>query len=190
MYLAGEEFDLKEVGTNTSQFCCAIARAGGLPANTQSMKDMKLLPFTGLNIAMSGIEPSKPSNPPESPLAFLMKWYTDCIVERRRQVVHYITTNGGQYSKDLDGNCTHLISAKMTTERNVSEKVKWAVAELAAAEADRRKGKKVEHTELWIVFEEWIWDCVGYEGRWKEDMYDARKVRRTPRCHAGTSYCW
>lgn len=112
---------------------------------------------------------------------------TDITVERRREVIDYINRNGGTYSKDLDGECTHLISAKMTTERNQSAKVKWAVAGLAAAAADRRRGKKPEGTEIWIVFEEWIWDCVGYGGRWKEDMYDARKVRRTPRCRAGTS---
>ena len=61
------------------------------------------------------------------------------------------------------------------------------MSELANRAGSKRAGKKAEGAEIWIVFEEWIWDCVGYEGRWKEDMYDARKVRRTPRCLAGTS---
>jgi hypothetical protein len=38
-----------------------------------------------------------------------------------------------------------------------------------------------------IVYEEWVWDCVAFEGRWKEDWYDARKVRRAARATAGES---
>jgi DNA replication regulator DPB11 len=101
--------------------------------------------------------------------------------------VHYINSNGGLYSKDLDRTCTHLIANKPTTERNPSEKVKWAVKEVAAREALRRAGKKVEDEDMRIVYEEWVWDCVACEGRWKEDWYDARKVRRAARASAGES---
>lgn len=100
-------------------------------------------------------------------------------------MVNFITQNGGTYSKDLDRDCTHLISNKPTNDRNPSEKVKWAVRELALRDSSRRQGKAVEGEDMKVVYEEWIWDCVGYGGRWGEDRYDARKVRRTGKCLAG-----
>ena len=36
-----------------------------------------------------------------------------------------------------------------------------------------------------IVYEEWLWDCVGYAGRWAERDYDARKPRRPGKTCAG-----
>nr|XP_018263947.1 uncharacterized protein I303_03824 [Kwoniella dejecticola CBS 10117]OBR86105.1 hypothetical protein I303_03824 [Kwoniella dejecticola CBS 10117] len=116
----------------------------------------RLLPFTGLKIAMSGIEP----------------------LDRRKQLIKYIQSSGGQYSKDLDRSCTHLISAKPTNEPRSSEKVKWALREIAELEARKRKGVRTDEEEMKIVYEEWVWDCVAYKGRWKEDHYDARKPRR------------
>ncbi|ODO03446.1 hypothetical protein L198_02293 [Cryptococcus wingfieldii CBS 7118] len=117
----------------------------------------RLLPFEGLRIAMSGIE----------------------HLDRRRQIVDLINYNGGIYSKDLDKECTHLVSSKPAMEKRPSEKIKWALRNIADNEAARRRGNKIsEDADIKIVYEEWIWDCVAYKGRWKETMYDARKPRR------------
>ncbi|WVQ71544.1 hypothetical protein IAR50_001083 [Cryptococcus sp. DSM 104548] len=117
----------------------------------------RLLPFEGLRIAMSGIE----------------------ALDRRRQIVDLINYNGGTYSKDLDRECTHLVSSKPAMEKRPSEKIKWAMRNIADNEAARRKGSKIDpEKDIKIVYEEWIWDCVAYKGRWKEMMYDARKPRR------------
>ncbi|WVW83245.1 hypothetical protein I302_105264 [Kwoniella bestiolae CBS 10118] len=124
--------------------------------NEADHEEHRLLPFVGLKIAMSGIEP----------------------LDRRKQLIKYIEQYGGKYSKDLDRTCTHLISAKPTNEPRSSEKVKWALREIAELEARKRKGVRTDEEEMKIVYEEWIWDCVAYNGRWKEDWYDARKARR------------
>ncbi|WWD01536.1 hypothetical protein V866_008481 [Kwoniella sp. B9012] len=124
--------------------------------NEADQEEHRLLPFVGLKIAMSGIEP----------------------LDRRKQLIKYIEQYGGKYSKDLDRTCTHLISAKPTNEPRSSEKVKWALREIAELEARKRKGVRTDEEEMKIVYEEWIWDCVAYNGRWKEDWYDARKPRR------------
>ncbi|ODN84798.1 hypothetical protein L202_00668 [Cryptococcus amylolentus CBS 6039] len=117
----------------------------------------RLLPFEGLRIAMSGIE----------------------HLDRRRQIVDLINYNGGIYSKDLDKECTHLVSSKPAMEKRPSEKIKWALRNIADNEAARRRGNKIsEDADIKIVYEEWVWDCVAYKGRWKETMYDARKPRR------------
>jgi DNA replication regulator DPB11 len=62
--------------------------------------------------------------------------------------------------------------------------VKWALDEHKTREAAIRAGKKVGE-EIKIVYEAWIWDCVAFEGRWKEDYYDAKKPRRAGRVRAG-----
>ncbi|ORY32222.1 hypothetical protein BCR39DRAFT_523376 [Naematelia encephala] len=120
------------------------------------MEKHRLLPFFGLRIAISGIEP----------------------LERRKQLVSYITQYGGIYSKDLDRTCTHLVSAKSALDSKSSEKVKWALKEIQDRDIARRRGKKLVDDDIRIIYEEWIWDCVGFAGRWKEDSYDARKPRR------------
>ena len=144
------------------------------------METHKLKPFVGLRIAISGIEPC----PFLGVLGFrsLTRIPT---VDRRRQIVHYINHNGGVYSKDLDRKCTHLISAKPTADSQSSEKVKWAMKEVSDRENKRKAGKRVDGEDMLIVYEEWIWDCVGFEGRWKEEEYDARKARRPGRIRAG-----
>lgn len=83
---------------------------------------------------------------------------------------------GGRYSKDLTRECTHLISAKSTSQSKSSEKVQWAVKELKDRSTKRRRGHKLEGDDMRIVYEEWLWDCVGLHGRFSEDDYDA--IRR------------
>ena len=101
--------------------------------------------------------------------------------------MHHISHNGGVYSKDLDRKCTHLVSAKPTMDLDSSEKVKWAIKEIAEREAKRRAGKRIDGEDIRIVYEEWIWDCIGFDGRWKEDEYDAQRPRRLGRVSAGES---
>lgn len=54
---------------------------------------------------------------------------------------------------------------------------------MAARESAKKKGKKME--DMKIVYEEWIWDCVGFRGRFKEEDYDAKKPRPKGRVKPG-----
>lgn len=127
-----------------------------------SSANHRLLPFLGLRIAITGMED----------------------LQRRKQLVHWISEAGGTYSKDLDRSCTHLVTAQSTADSKGSEKVRWALRELADRDVSRRRGRKVSGEDMRIVYEEWVWDCVAFEGRWKEEAYDARKARREGRVRA------
>lgn len=98
-------------------------------------------------------------------------------VERRKQIVAAVNEYGGRYSKDLTRECTHLISAKPTSESKSSEKVQWACKELRDRTLARRRGKRLEGPDIRIIYEEWLWDCVAYHGRFSEDLYDAKRPR-------------
>jgi DNA replication regulator DPB11 len=106
------------------------------------------------------------------------------LVERRKTIIAAIKGFGGTYYKNLDRSCTHLISAKPTAESKSSEKVQWAIKELRDRDLSRRRGKKVEGHDIKICYEEWIWDCVAFCGRFQEDRYDARKPRPEGRVKA------
>lgn len=56
--------------------------------------------------------------------------------------------------------------------------------ELRDRDLSRRRGKKVEGHDIKICYEEWIWDCVAFCGRFQEDRYDARKPRPEGRVRA------
>lgn len=101
----------------------------------------------------------------------------DDAVERRKQIVAAVNAHGGRYSKDLTRECTHLISAKPTSESKSSEKVQWACKELRDRALARRRGKRLEDPDIRIIYEEWLWDCVAYHGRFNEDNYDAKRPR-------------
>jgi DNA replication regulator DPB11 len=70
-----------------------------------------------------------------------------------------------------------LIIAKPVSESKSSEKVKFALSVQRDHDKERRRGIKVKGHDIRLCYEEWIWDCVGYFGRFKEDDYDARKPR-------------
>lgn len=127
----------------------------------QSVEAHRLLPFLGLKISITGIDQ----------------------LDRRKQIIKLINQEGGVYSRDLDRTCTHLVSAYPTTDpkSKQSEKIKWAVKELGDRAMQRRRGKRLDDADMCIVYESWIWDCVGFHGRWSEDAYDARKPRRDGR---------
>lgn len=105
-------------------------------------------------------------------------------MERRKQIVSAVQSFGGRYSKDLNRECTHLISAKPTSESKSSEKVQWAVKEIRDRALQRRRGKKLTGVDIRIIYEEWLWDCVAYHGRFNEDGYDAKKPRPVGRVRA------
>lgn len=93
-------------------------------------------------------------------------------------MIRLINDNGGVYSKDLDRSCTHLISAWSSEDKShKSEKVIWLVGELGNREAGRRRGTRYDTDDPQIVYDEWLWDCVAFRGRWPEIHYDARKPR-------------
>lgn len=71
------------------------------------------------------------------------------------------------------------MSAWPTTDPKAkqSEKVKWILKQLGDRDAARRRGKPFDSEDPRIVYEEWLWDCIAYRGRWKEENYDARKPR-------------
>jgi DNA replication regulator DPB11 len=98
-------------------------------------------------------------------------------VDRRKQILSAVRQFGGKYIKDLDRSCTHLIIAKPASESKSSEKVKFVLNDIRERDLSRRRGKKVQGHDIRICYEEWIWDCVGFNGRFKEDDYDARKPR-------------
>ena len=140
-------------------------------------QEYRMQPFQGLKIAISGIEDC--SSPEHLSMRELI------VVARRTAIKNLVNNNGGQYSKDLDRTCTHLVTPTSTSTPKQSEKVKWALREIASSEtAKRRGGKKNEHT-MKLVYEEWLWDCLGYRGRFKEEDYDARRPRSKARIHAG-----
>ncbi|GMK55402.1 hypothetical protein CspeluHIS016_0204580 [Cutaneotrichosporon spelunceum] len=123
-----------------------------------SIEAHRLQPFIGLKIAISGIEQ----------------------LDRRKKIIQLIMENGAIYSKDLDRSCTHLVSAHNALDKSKqSEKIKWALKEQGDRDAGRRRGRRYENEDQAIVYEEWLWDCVAYRGRWLEKDYDARKPRGT-----------
>ncbi|WVQ78214.1 hypothetical protein IAT38_000297 [Cryptococcus sp. DSM 104549] len=134
--------------------------AGGDVDFERDVQEHRIPPFLGLRISLTSVEPT----------------------DRRKLLIRYIEAHGGFYSKDLDRNCTHLVTAKPATEKRPSEKVKWAMQENERMHARHRMGKSEEgEHEIKIVYEEWLWDCVAWEGRWAEDYYDARIAKRRPR---------
>ncbi|KAL1411271.1 protein kinase activating protein dpb11 [Vanrija albida] len=135
--------------------------AGGELDFASSVESHRLQPFLGLKISITGIDQ----------------------LDRRKQVIKLINEAGGVYSRDLDRSCTHLVSAYPTTDpkSKQSEKIKWAVKELGERAMLRRRGRRIDDADMCIVYESWIWDCVGFHGRWSEDAYDARKPRRDGR---------
>lgn len=109
-------------------------------------------------------------------------------MDRRKEIVKQVNGSGGVYSKDLDRTCTHLISAVLaTSDAKSSEKIRWALKENQTRDVARRRGKKADVENIKILYEEWIWDCVAYRGRWKEEGYDARKSRPKGKVRAGES---
>ena len=151
---------------------------------SEESEKYRLQPFNGLKIAISGIEPCEWLDSAGMHGSSLIHY---CPVNRRRDIIHWITKCGGLYSKDLDRSCSHLISAKPTSDSDSSEKVRWAMKELADRGSKRMKGKRVDGQDMRIVYEEWIWDCVAFRGRLSEDKYDARNKRGKAKVKAGES---
>lgn len=99
-------------------------------------------------------------------------------MDRRKQILGAVKQFGGTYLKDLDRSCTHLVIPKPASELKSSAKVKFVLDDIRERDLSRRRGKKVQGHEMRLVYEEWIWDCIGFNGRFKEDDYDARKPKK------------
>lgn len=112
----------------------------------------RLQPFSGLKISVTGIDD----------------------LDKRKAIIQLVADNGGMYSKHLDRKCTHLVSAYPldAPESKKSAKIKFVLDDLK----DRnRKGVKYEEEPITIVHEAWLWDCIGYRGRWPESKYDVSR---------------
>ncbi len=124
----------------------------------------RLRAFEGLKIAVTGIEP----------------------ISRRQEIIDLIKTHGGSYSKNLDRSCTHLIVAnpemnpkESQSDPRKSAKVAFALG-LPAEEAQDEEGNLVAAGPR-VIWEGWLWDCVEFDGRWKEEGWDLRQHWDPPR---------
>ncbi|KAG9010067.1 hypothetical protein FRB90_008023, partial [Tulasnella sp. 427] len=96
---------------------------------------------------------------------------------RRNELSRLIEQNGGTYSKQLNHNSTHLVVCCPTdSAANDSEKVKWA----RATNVERKKSGS--QALIQIVWEEWLFDSIDWQGKWDETNHridnprPARKV--------------
>ncbi|KDQ15820.1 hypothetical protein BOTBODRAFT_54318 [Botryobasidium botryosum FD-172 SS1] len=109
-----------------------------------------LLPFTDLHIAIVTKETDK---------------------SKLQQMDAAINDGGGTRVRDLNEDCTHMIlsgdaspdSAKVAWARKINEK--------------RKRSKVSPLPEIKIVWEEWLWDCIEFCGRWRESPYDISNPR-------------
>ncbi|KIO26339.1 hypothetical protein M407DRAFT_24424 [Tulasnella calospora MUT 4182] len=100
---------------------------------------------------------------------------------RRTELAKLIQRHGGSYSKQLNHNVTHLVvCCKSDSAANESEKVKWA----KGANVDRKKSGVQFLIQL--VWEEWLFDSMDWQGKWEETNYridnprPSRKIPPTP----------
>lgn len=72
-----------------------------------------------------------------------------------------IRANGGRYFKQLDDTVTHLIvcSPPSRDDEDPTDKV---VAAQAMNERSQARGEV--DSLIYIVWEEWLWDCVDWNG--------------------------
>lgn len=85
-----------------------------------------------------------------------------------------IQANGGLFAKDLDRDVTHVLICGETVGRELlepgsrvveSEKAMWA----RKINSERKKKAAQKHADkdvelINVVWEEWFWDCMTYEG--------------------------
>ena len=121
---------------------------------------------------------------------------------------------GGKYSPSLNRECTHLIvsNPKPNAANPLSSaKVTWAFQVNAQANEEREHLRML--TDVWskrggvgpdpgaiqagmegkvrgikIVWEGWFWDCLQFDGRFKEDNWNAEEFREPPRFEKSYTY--
>ncbi|KAG8965377.1 hypothetical protein FRC00_004533 [Tulasnella sp. 408] len=116
----------------------------------ETIETHRLLPFIGLKIAITG----------------------ENDVTRRTELAKLIQRHGGSYSKQLNHNVTHLVvCCKSESAANESEKVKWA----RAANMERKKSG-VQYL-IQLIWEEWLFDSIDWQGKWEEPNYRIENPR-------------
>lgn len=99
----------------------------------------RLLPFQGVRLCVTGID----------------------IADVRARIHKLTKLNGGEYIKNLDKTCTHVLCAVST-----SEKVTWTNKVNREREIARvRSGLQDIPDPIQLVWEEWFWDCIYLKGR-------------------------
>ncbi|KAG8881311.1 hypothetical protein FRB98_004423 [Tulasnella sp. 332] len=90
-------------------------------------------------------------------------------VPRRTSLAKLISFESGRYCKEVNERVTHLVvcSPVGSDEEVDSEKVKWA----KGVNAQRRKQGVLPAGLIKIVWEEWLWDCKEWQGKWDEAKY-------------------
>ncbi|KAG8928385.1 hypothetical protein FRC01_006008 [Tulasnella sp. 417] len=116
----------------------------------ETIERHRLPPFMGLKIAITG----------------------ENDVTRRTELAKLIQRHGGLYSKQLNHNVTHLVvCCKSDSAANDSEKVKWA----RGANMDRKKSGVQFLIQL--IWEEWLFDSIDWQGKWEETDYRIENPR-------------
>jgi DNA replication regulator DPB11 len=144
----------------------------------QSIDEYRLLPFRGLKLAISGVEPGKTSMKLQRTARpqDILTLHPLLPVSRRNEVQNFILSLGGVYSKNLDRTCTHLIVARPSspcTDFTPSAKVSWALSiKPVLYTGGIQDAAPTDY--IHVVWEGWFWDCVEFRGRWLEERWDLR----------------
>ncbi|KAG9015315.1 hypothetical protein FRB93_013015 [Tulasnella sp. JGI-2019a] len=119
----------------------------------ESERKFRLPAFQGLWIAISGEDD----------------------VHRRTALAKLISSESGRYCKEVNDRVTHLVvCSPVGTEDEVdSEKVNWA----RNINVQRRKQGVLPAGLIKIVWEEWLWDCQAWQGKWDEASYRIENLR-------------
>jgi twin BRCT domain len=105
---------------------------------TQSVARYRLLPFQSLAISLTWMDDNK----------------------HRDTIGQSIVEHGGTFSKDLQiSRLTHLLCGG-DGDGGTSEKIK-----IAMKYNEEQAKKAVDAATIHIVWEEWFWDCLEFEGR-------------------------
>jgi DNA replication regulator DPB11 len=103
-----------------------------------TVESHRLLPFRGMKICITGIE----------------------TADVRARIHKLAKQYGGEYLKNLDKTCTHLLCAI-----DSSGKIEWANKNNAEREVMRaRSDGKFVPPSIHLLWEEWFWDCVHRQG--------------------------
>lgn len=79
--------------------------------------------------------------------------------EQRERVQKMTKSFGGEYLRNLDKTCTHLLCAVDT-----SDKVTWSNKINRERELEKVRGSQGIPNLISLVWEEWLWDCVFMKG--------------------------
>jgi hypothetical protein len=123
------------------------------------------------------------------------------LIEKRQQIISEISLHGGTYSPNLHRTCTHLIVSEPKPNSPSpldSAKVRWAMqvnAQILSDQSYNRRarddwesgGRRAPEPEtrdvggrIRVVWEGWLWDCIKFGGRFREELWDAEETEEPP----------